>query len=149
MQERRRVRLMAAGALVPLVVVLAACGGGDSDADADAGSASCPSNINDKASTALPSDVPSPEGASTAFQYSKQGETQVWFFAVSGSPDDLESLRDSYDDTLKSKGYDIKDTDQEEGAEAESEFDGPHDGTTNFRPSGCEGKVTFRLKLES
>ena len=113
-----------------------------------AAGATCPTSINGTASSQLPSDVPAPAGASSPYLSSSQGATKVWFFAVNGTPDQLASLRDSYDQLLQSKGYKIKGTDQEQGAEAESDFSGPHDGTTNFQPL-CQGKVNFRLKLES
>jgi hypothetical protein len=141
-------RLAALAVAIPLVVGgLAGCSG-DSDADKDGGNANgaCPDELSNTASTQLPADVPSPGGS--AYDYSNQGKTQVWFFAVDGSKDDLASLRDSYDSQLTGKGYKIGDTDQEEDAEAESEFTGSHEGTTNFRPL-CSGKVGVRIKLTS
>ena len=149
-----RGRFIASALAVPLAVVLAACGGsssgGGEDNDSDNANAggTCSSDINQTASTPLPSDIPAPEGASDPYDYFAQGATKVWFFALDGSPADLVSLRDSYDDALSAKGYKIKDTDNEENAEAESEFGGPHHGTTNFRPL-CDGKVNFRLKVSS
>lgn|SRR5258707_9172345 len=131
---------------LPLVVFLAACGDDNKDNAKAAATAACPSNIGTAVSTALPSDVPSPGG--TAYGYSKQGKTQVWFFAIDGSAAQLPTLRDSYDTQLTGQGYKIEGTDQEKNAEAESDFSGPHDGTTNFRPL-CTGKVVFRLKLTS
>lgn len=156
MTAHQRGRIIASALLAPLVVLLAACGGSSSggesdnggDADAGAANATCPSDITKTASTVLPSDVPTPDGASSPYEYFAQGATKVWYFALDGSPSDLPSLRDSYDNALKAKGYDIEGTDQEENAEAESEFKGAHDGTTNFRAL-CEGKVNFRLKLTS
>ena len=143
-----RGRLTAVGVVVPLIVTLAACGDDDKEKAKQNATASCPSNITQTASTQTPSDVPAPSGASSAYESESQGATKFWFFAVDGSPDSLETLRDAYDDTLKGKGYDIKGTDQEDGAEAESEFEGPHDGTTQFIPL-CQGKVRVRVKLES
>jgi hypothetical protein len=137
---------MAAAIAVPLVLVLASCSDGDKDKAKQAATSACPSNISQTASTALPSDVPSPAG--TVYDYSSQGKTQVWFAAIDGSPEQLAALRDSYDSQLTGKGYKIGGTDAENGAEAESEFSGPHDGTTNFRPL-CSGKVVLRLKLTS
>ena len=140
-------RLAALAVAIPLLVGMAGCSG-DSDADKEGGNANaaCSSDISKTASTQLPSDVPSPGGS--AYDYSNQGKTQVWFFAVDGSKDDLASLRDSYDTALTGKGYKIEGTDAEEDAEAESEFSGPHEGTTNFRPL-CSGKVGVRVKLTS
>jgi hypothetical protein len=143
-----RHRLIAVGVLAPLVATLAACSDEDKDKAKQNATATCPASITQTAATALPSDVPAPAGASASYQSQSQGATKFWFFAVDGSPEDLASLRDAYDNTLKGKGYDIKDTDQEEGAEAESEFEGPHDGTTQFIPL-CQGKVRVRVKLES
>lgn len=155
MTAHLRGRLLAPAVAIPLAVMLAACGGsssggGDNDKDSEAGAANapCSADITKTAPTGLPSDVPAPSGASSPYEYFAQGATKVWYFALDGSPGDLPSLRDSYDDTLKAKGYEIEDTDQEENAEAESEFKGAHDGTTNFRPL-CTGKVNFRLKLTS
>lgn len=138
-------RLAALAVAIPLVVGLAGCGD-DEDKDKAAANAPCPANISKTASTQLPADVPSPGGS--AYDYSNQGKTQVWYFALDGSADQLASLRDSYNTQLTGKGYKLGDQDQEEGAEAESEFSGPHEGTTNFRPL-CTGKVVLRLKLTS
>jgi hypothetical protein len=150
MNPALRGRFVAPALLVSLVLVLAACGGGDKDAKKLAGLANtpCGSDITQTASTPVPSDVPAPAGASSAYQYFAQGATKVWYFAIDGAAADLASLRDSYDQTLQSKGYKIEGTDQEENAEAESEFSGAHDGTTNFRPL-CKGKDVLRLKLTS
>ena len=154
MTARLRGRLFAPALAIPLAAMLAACGGSssgggeDKDKEAGAANAACPSDISKTASQALPSDVPAPDGASSPYESFSQGATQVWYFALDGSPSDLPSLRDSYDDTLKAKGYEIEGTDQEANAEAESEFKGAHEGTTNFRPL-CTGKVNFRLKLTS
>lgn len=155
MTARLRGRLLAPALAIPLAVTLAACGGsssggGDKDKEHEAtlADATCQADITQTASTGLPSDVPAPDGASSPYEYFVQGATKVWYFALDGSPSDLASLRDSYDDTLKAKGYEIEGTDQEENAEAESEFKGAHDGTTNFRPL-CKGKVNLRVKLTS
>ena len=142
---------LAAAAVAPSLLLLAACGGssgGDNDADAEGGTGACPGTISEQASTQPPKDVPIPDGAGTAYEYFPQGATKVWNFALDGSADELVSLRDAYDKVLEAKGYDIEDTDAEEGHEAESEFKGPHEGTTNFRTL-CDGKVVLRLKLTS
>jgi len=145
MSARPRVRFIAAALAVPLVVALAACDNDEKKAK-EAASAPCPSNISQTASTPLPSDVPSPGG--TVYDYNSQGKTQFWFAAVDGGPDQLESLRDAYNTTLTGKGYKIEGTDQEDGAEAEAEFSGAHEGTTQFIPL-CSGKVRVRIKLTS
>ena len=140
-----RGRFMAAALAVPLVVALAACDNDKAKAK-EAAKAPCPSTITQTASTPLPGDMPSPGG--TVYDYSTQGKTQFWFVAVDGSPDQLESLRDGYNTTLTGKGYKIEGHDQEDGAEAEAEFSGPHEGTTQFIPL-CSGKVRVRIKLTS
>ena len=141
-----RGRLVAAALAVPLVFALAACSDGDKDKAKKAANAACPSNITQTASTPLPSDVPSPGG--TVYDYNTQGATKFWFAAIDGTPDQLASLRDNYNTTLTGKGYTIKHTDQEEGAEAEAEFSGAHEGTTQFIPL-CSGKVRVRIELTS
>ena len=140
-----RSRYLAAALALPLVITLAACDNGEKKAK-KAAAAPCPATISQSASTALPADVPSPGG--TVYQYDSQGKTQFWFAAIDGTPDQLVSLRDSYNSTLTGKGYTIKGHDQEPGAEAETEFSGPHDGTTQFIPL-CSGKVRVRIKLTS
>src|SRR4051794_25265819 len=151
MAARLRGRIVATAVTAPLFIVLAGCGGSSSGGDKDAGEnppATCPSGLDQPAATQPPSDVPTPEGADSAYEYFPQGATKVWNYSLDETPDDLATLRDSYDDALKSKGYEIEGTDQEEGHEAESEFKGAHEGTTNFRVL-CDGKVVFRLKLTS
>ena len=140
-----RSRYLAAALALPLVITLAACDNDKENAKKAAGAA-CPSNISQAASTPLPGDVPSPGG--TVYDYTSQGKTLIWFAAVDGTPDQLASLRDAYNSTLTGKGYTIGHNDQEAGAEAEAEFSGPHDGTTQFIPL-CSGKVRVRIKLTS
>jgi hypothetical protein len=149
MSARMRGRLMAAALVSPLVFGLAACGGSSSGGESDqGGSGPCPSDISSTAPTGLPSDLPAPSGASAPYDYFPQGATKVWNIALDGTAADLVSLRDAYDNTLKAQGYSIEGTDQEPGHEAESEFKGAHDGTTNFRTL-CDGKVVLRLKITS
>jgi hypothetical protein len=95
----------------------------------------------------LPANLPAPSHA-TQYQYAVQGKTRVWFFTLPGTADQLPALRDSYDRQLTAKGYEIEGHDQEENSEAEADFRGPHDGTTNFRPL-CSGLVVLRVKLNS
>jgi hypothetical protein len=146
MSARSRGRLAVAALVLPTLFGVAACD--DEEAKAkEAATAACPASIDQTASTQVPADVPTPNGAKT-YNYSSQGKTQVWFLALDGSSDQLASLRDAFNDQLKGKGYQIEGTDQEDGAEAEAEFKGPHEGTTNFRPL-CSGKVVLRIKLTS
>ena len=145
MSARPRSRVLAAALALPLLVGLAACEN-DKENAKKAASAPCPANISQTASTPLPADVPSPGG--TVYDAQSQGKTRFWFVAIDGGPDQLVSLRDAYNSTLTGKGYTIKGHDQEAGAEAEAEFSGPHDGTTQFIPL-CSGKVRVRIKLDS
>ena len=124
---------------------MAACDNGEKNAK-KAASAPCPAGISQTASTPLPADVPSPGG--TVYDYNTAGKTRFWFAAIDGTPDQLLSLRDSYDTKLTGTGYTIKGHDQEPGAEAEAEFKGAHEGTTQFQPL-CTGKVRVRIKLTS
>jgi hypothetical protein len=154
MTAHRRGRIVASAIVTPLFVLLAACGGsssggeepGEGEGEGGVANAPCSAEIDQTASTPLPDDIPAPDGASDPYDYFAQGATKVWNFAIDGSPDDLASLRDSYDDALEGEGYEIEDTDAEEGFEAESEFKGAHEGTTNWRPL-CDGKVVLRLKV--
>lgn len=150
-----RGRLLTAALLGPLFVALAACGGSssgggepdESESPANAAGA-CPSNMSATAANQPPNYVPLPEGASKAYDYFPQGATKVWFFAVDGAPSDLVSVRDGYLSALEGQGYQIRDKDAEENAEAEAEFGGAHHGSVIVRPL-CDGKISFRLKLTS
>jgi hypothetical protein len=146
MSHTKGVRVGALSVAVPLLLTLAACSDGDKGKAAAAAKNVCPSSIANSVSTQLPSDLPGPGG--TAYDYSNQGKTQVWFYAVDGTVDQLVSMRDSYDNTLTGKGYTIPHTDQEAGIEAESEFAGPHDGTALFQVL-CTGKLKVRVKITS
>jgi hypothetical protein len=146
-------RPAAALLLAPLLAVsLAACGGSSSGGEEPESEGSvpsaCPTGLDTPAATQPPSDLPKPTGAGQAYDYQTQGATKFWSFALSGEASQLASLRDSYDQQLKAANYEIEGTDQEAGHEAESEFKGAHEGTTNFRML-CPGKVVFRLKLSS
>lgn len=148
MPATSRGRFMAVAISVPLVATVAACGGSSSGGADAATPGACPSEISSTASTPLPSDLPAPAGASAPYAYFPQGATRVWDIALDGSASDLVSLRDAYDTALTAKGYTIEGKDQEPGHEAESDFRGAHDGTTNFRVL-CTGKVVLRIKLTS
>lgn len=146
MSARSRGRLLVAALTLPILIGAVACDDEEGKAKA-AAKAACPANVNDTASTPVPADVPLPSGAK-AYSFSAQGKTQVWFVAVDIGSSKLRALRDGFDSQLTGKGYKIDGTDQEEDVEAESEFSGPHDGTSNFRHL-CSGKAVLRLKLTS
>jgi hypothetical protein len=140
-------RFIAAALAVPLVLALASCGDEGEEKAKKAAASPCPSSISQTGSTPLPADVPSPSGG-TVYDYNSQGKTRFWFVAVDGTPDRLVSLRDAYNSQLTGKGYTIEGHDQEPGAEAEAEFNGPHEGTSQFQQL-CSGKVRVRIKLTS
>lgn len=144
-----RGRVIAPVLLTSLVFAVSACGGDEKDKEAatTASNTACGADITQTASTPLPSDVPTPAGGAV-YEYFAQGATKVWYIAIDGGPSDLSSQRDTYDQSLQSGGYKIEGTDQEENTEAESEFSGAHEGTTNFRPL-CKGKNVLRIKLTS
>jgi hypothetical protein len=146
MSARSRGRLVVAALTVPILFGAVACDDEEGKAKA-AASAACPAEVDGTAATPVPADVPLPSGAK-AYSSSAQGKTQVWFVAVDIGSSKLPALRDDFDAQLKGKGYTIEGTDQEEDVEAESEFSGPHDGTSNFRHL-CSGKAVLRLKLTS
>lgn len=165
----RRTALLVLGVL--MAALAAGCGGGSSagtnaavqnspqtsqppatsaapDQDKDEGESAntngaCPKAVSGHR---LPTDIPTPKHAVT-YKYAKQGATRIWFLSVPGDAGELVKLRDAYDKSLTSAGYEIEDTDQEPGHEAESEFHGAHSGTTNFRGL-CSGRDVFRLTLE-
>ena len=140
-------RVIAAVLAAPLVLALASCGDNAETKAKKAAGIPCPSSANQTSSTPLPADVPAPSGG-TVYEYDSQGKTRFWFVAVAGTPDQLVSLRDAYNSQLVGKGFTIEGHDQEPGAEAESEFKGPHEGTTQFQQL-CTGKVRVRIKLTS
>lgn len=140
-------RLAAVAVSVALVLAFAGCGEGDKNKARQAAASPCPASLGGATAAPVPTDLPTPDGA-TVFDHLTQGKTGIWQLALPGGPSDLVRLRDAYDDALRAHGYGIDHTDQEPGAEAESEFTGPHDGTTNFRPL-CSGRVVLRLKLTS
>src|SRR5262245_53815847 len=120
-------RILGGVTAAALTFVLASCGDGDEEAEKAAANAECPSNISTAVNAPLPSGMPSPDGV--AYDYQTQGETKIWYFASDGSADDLVTTRDTYISALTKKSFEIEDTDQEEDAEAEAEFKGPHEGT--------------------
>jgi hypothetical protein len=140
-------RVLATALALPLVLTLAACGDNAEKKAAQAAGSPCPSTISRTASDPLPADVPTPSGG-TVYDSNSQGKTRFWYVAVDGTPDRLVSLRDAYSSQLTGSGYTIEGHDQEPGAEAEAEFKGPHEGTTQFRQL-CSGKVRVRITLTS
>lgn len=143
-------KALAALAALPLLLGVAACSEEDKDKAGAARVAAtpCPDGLDtDRAAEELPPDFPSLSGA-RLYRLESQGKTKIWYATLDGGTDDLVPVRDRIVDGLKGKGYDIEGTDQEQGAEAEAEFKGPHEGTVRTRPL-CDGHVEIRYKLES
>ena len=151
MTQTGRILRLATGLTIAATLsgTLAACGG-DSDADQSkaAAGATCTPADGKQLSAKPPSDVPLPTGASKPFDILTEGATKYYKYEIAGGPSNLSPLRDSYDTTLTSDGYKITDTDEEPGAEAESSFSGPHDGSTKF-DNLCSGEIVFQLELTS
>jgi hypothetical protein len=140
----------AAAVAVALLSVAGVTAGCDNDAAQakQAAKASCGSDIGGVAKQQPPSDVPAPSGAAKAYSHLAQGETQYYYFALSGGPSSLTQQRDAYDQALQSRGYKIDGTDQESGIEAESDFSGPHDGHTQWR-NLCSGHIRLQLQFNN
>lgn len=148
MRVHMRNRLVAA-AVLPLLLSVAACSE-EAEEKAARGRtlAPCPAGVDTRSpSEQLPSDFPGLSG-SRLYRFETLGATRVWFATVEGGSDDVIPVRDRVVAELKDKGYDIRDTDQEAGAEAEAEFGGPHEGTIRTRPL-CKDHIEIRYKLDS
>jgi hypothetical protein len=146
MQANLRGRVLAAALLAPVALGAVGCER-DKAQSSKRAAATCGPEVSRTASTPLPSDLPAPSGA-TVYDYASQGKTRIWYVAVDGAAADLVRLRDQVKAELTARGYAIKGTDQEPGAEAEAEFEGPHSGTIQVRTL-CSGKDVIRYKLES
>lgn len=148
MRLHRRTGIAAA---IVLPLLLSGCSE-DKDKERDEAQArtvaACPADV-DTGSPAeqLPADFPGLSG-SRLYRFESVGKTRVWYATIEGDSEDVVSLRDRVVAGLKDKGYEIQDTDQEAGAEAEAEFKGSHDGTVRTRPL-CKDHVEIRYKLES
>jgi len=98
------------------------------------------------AGTALPLDLPLPQGG-TVRSVAEQGRTSVSLIDVPGGLDDIVRVRDAVVSDLQGAGYELVDTDQEPGYEAEAEVAGPHDGTLRVKPL-CEGVLEVRYAVQ-
>lgn len=132
---------------VPLLLGVTACSDGDKQKAAGAAGASCTGVALTDSNATLPAGFPALDGQ-TLYMPSTQGKTMVVFGRVSGSQNDLVTIRDSIATKVKAAGYTIEGTDQEKGAEADLELSGPHAGTINVRPL-CQGMVAVRYRFTS
>lgn len=133
-------------ALIPLLV-LTGCGEDEAEEAASAASSDCPAELTAEPASAPPADLPITEGL-TVYRSDAQGSTTVFFAVADGASTELVDVRDRVTDSLEGAGYEIEGRDQEEGAEAEAEFAGPHSGTVQVRPI-CTGRLVIRYKLTS
>lgn len=142
------------GALVALlpVLALAACGGsGGKDKETTEGSGNaaraCTGGVAPAADPAAkpPADLPAPTDA-VFYDIATQGATTAYFAKVAGET--VTETRDGIDAQLTDAGYTITGTDQEDDAEAEAEFSGPHDGRLQVIHL-CKGTLRLRFILES
>ncbi len=122
----------------------------DKDAGEEAGGASkeCGDvgDLKAKPKHKLPSSVPLVAGARVYESQGPFGKTTRYFAVGKGGPDELPDWRNKVDAKLKAAGYNVLDTDQEEGAEAEGHLSGPH--TVDIQVINlCKGKVRIRYTV--
>ncbi len=84
----------------------------------------------------------------TVLSVTTQGSTTVAFASLPGDRDDIVDVRDRVLEDLAAAGYEVVDTDQEPGYEAEAELTGTHPGSLKVSPL-CEGRLEVRYKIES
>jgi hypothetical protein len=90
--------------------------------------------------------VPLVAGARVYESQGPFGKTTRFFAVAKGDPDSLPEWRDKVDAKLKAGGYEVLDTDQEEGAEAEGHLSGPH--TVDVQVINlCKGRVRIRYTV--
>lgn len=140
MQNRR---LVAAAAL-PLLLASVGC---DKDAKNKKNAGIACDNLLKPAdaSAALPSDIPAGTSGATFYQLDTQGQTKRYFAYAAGT--DVVKTRDDIRSAFQSASIDVKGGDQEEGAEAEFEFEkGSTEGSVQVIPY-CKGYVRVRYTL--
>lgn len=132
----------ATGALAPLLLLLAACGGTGATSAAQPSGAPCTSLPPADPAVTLPAGLPSPEGQ-VLYEKASQGSTDVVFGRVEGT--DVVAVRDQVAAALEDAGYELSGTDQE-AVEAEVHFVQPLDGTVKVSTL-CEGVLQVRYRL--
>ena len=96
-----------------------------------------------KPEAALPRDVPAVDGA-TFYDKQRQGRTTYYFATAPGA--DVVTVRDAGRAKLAAAGYQRFESDEEGAAEADLQFDGPHEGSLQVTPL-CAGHVRLRYRL--
>jgi hypothetical protein len=103
-------------------------------------------DITGKPAHKLPRSLPLVAGARVYESQGPFGKTRRYFAVARGGPEDLRKVRDKVDARLKAAGYRVRDTDEEEGAEAEGHLSGPH--TVDVQViSLCAGKLRIRYTV--
>jgi hypothetical protein len=140
-----QIRRLVAAAAVPLLLAAVGCSEKDKD-NKEAAGKSCDGVLKSAdASAALPGDIPAGVDGATFYEKSVQGKTTQYFAYVSGS--DLVAMRDKIKAAFEGKSIDVKDTDQEEGAEAELEFEqGGNEGSVQVIPL-CKDTLRLRYRV--
>lgn len=95
----------------------------------------------------LPLSLPVTEGE-VLRNTATQGRITAVFADIPGGRDDVEQVRDRILRDLQTAGYQVVDTDQEPGIEAEAEIAGPHRGTLRVKPL-CVGLLEVRYALDA
>ena len=138
-------RRVAAAAAIPLLLASVGCEKDKEKAKKDAGQP-CDNLLKGaNASAALPSDIPAGITGATFYDVSESGKTKLYFAYLQGT--DVPGTRDTIKAAYQQASIDIKGTDQEDGAEAEMEFEkGSTEGTVQVIPY-CQGYVRIRYKV--
>lgn len=113
---------------------------------AEAASVPCGDEAKPTTASALPYGIPLSQDE-TVLRVAKQGATVVAFASLPGGRDDIVGKRDAVLVDLAKVGYEVVETDQEPGYEAEAQVEGPHTGTLRVKPL-CDGLLEVRYKIE-
>jgi hypothetical protein len=142
-----QIRRYVAAAAVPLLLLAVGCEKDkDEEKNKEAAGKSCDGLLKPAdASAALPSAIPAGVDGATFYEVATQGSTKQYFAYVTG--DDLIGTRDKIKAAYEAKSITVKDTDQEEGAEAELEFEaGGNEGSVQVIPL-CKDTLRIRYRV--
>jgi hypothetical protein len=139
-----RIRRLLAAAAVPLL--LASVGCSDKDKEKENAGKDCTGLLKPAdPAAALPTTIPAGVTGATFYEVQTQGSTKQYFAYVSG--DDIVGTRDTIKNAMAGAGLTIKGTDQEEGAEAELEFEqGSNEGSVQVIPL-CKDTLRIRWRV--
>ena len=95
-----------------------------------------------------PADLKVPADAHIYESEGPFGETERFFAALDGTPEDLASARDeAQKELVDGSGYTSLSTDEEEGAEAEAHLKGPEKSIDIQVAPLCDGKIRIRYTV--